>query len=63
MAKAERITRREWRVIAEAIGFRLAGDYDEDDVDAEALESAHRKATVRGWPGGSVVKEETPDDS
>lgn len=53
----KRINRREWRAIAEAISFRLAGEYDEGDIDAAALESAHEKASERAW----ADQEETDD--
>lgn len=47
-----RLTQRELRALAEAIGFRLAGDHDDGDYDAEALTEAQGKilARVRHWP-------------
>jgi hypothetical protein len=49
----KRITRREWRAIARAIGLVLADESDED-TDVEALESAHLKVSERAWPDGST---------
>lgn len=41
-----RLTRREWRAISEAIGFRLASEM-EDDVDSWALATAQTKVWAR----------------
>jgi len=58
----KRLTRRECRALAEAAGFRLAGDPDDDDFDTEALESAHRKVSARGWPVPAAEEGEDASD-
>lgn len=55
-----RLTRRELRALSEAATFRLLGDWDEDDIDAEALQSAYEKVDGRASRGRRPAREAEP---